>query len=194
MPGKIAVEVAYALPEKQYLQRVTLQEGATVEEAIRASGLLELRTDIDLTKNKVGIYSRPAKLSDIVHDGDRVEIYRPLIADPKELRRQRATLLFVTTQRRFVINVVQHTATVKGQRQRLLRYTFMTRLLAEDIEPGIRTKWIGHQRCTQCVRNLLLRHANTYFGYVVSGQIVPLVDVRTVNHSLQSGTACGQHQ
>ncbi|ENR0086837.1 RnfH family protein, partial [Escherichia coli] len=58
MPGKIAVEVAYALPEKQYLQRVTLQEGATVEEAIRASGLLELRTDIDLTKNKVGIYSR----------------------------------------------------------------------------------------------------------------------------------------
>mgnify|MGYP000468646467 CR=1 FL=1 len=88
MPGKIAVEVAYALPEKQYLQRVTLQEGATVEEAIRASGLLELRTD--LTKNKVGIYSRPAKLSDSVHDGDRVEIYRPLIADPKELRRQRA--------------------------------------------------------------------------------------------------------
>ena len=72
------------------MQRVTLQEGATVEEAIRASGLLELRTDIDLTKNKVGIYSRPAKLSDIVHDGDRVEIYRPLIADPKELRRQRA--------------------------------------------------------------------------------------------------------
>ena len=52
MPGKIAVEVAYALPEKQYLQRVTLQEGATVEEAIRASGLLELRTDIDLTKNQ----------------------------------------------------------------------------------------------------------------------------------------------
>ena len=65
MPGKIAVEVAYALPEKQYLQRVTLQEGATVEEAIRASGLLELRTDIDLTKNKVGIYSRPAKLSEV---------------------------------------------------------------------------------------------------------------------------------
>ena len=90
MPGKIAVEVAYALPEKQYLQRVTLQEGATVEEAIRASGLLKLLTDIDLTKNKVGIYSRLAKLSDIVHDGDRVEIYRPLIADPKELRRQRA--------------------------------------------------------------------------------------------------------
>ena len=88
--AKIVVEVAYALPEKQYLQRVTLQQGATVEEAIRASGLLELRTEIDLSKNKVGIYSRPVKLADVLQDGDRVEIYRPLIADPKELRRQRA--------------------------------------------------------------------------------------------------------
>ncbi|ASV56516.1 protein yfjF [Lelliottia jeotgali] len=90
MSPKIAVEVAYAMPEKQYLQRVKLEEGATVEEAIRASGLLELRSDIDLAQNKVGIYSRPVKLSDVVNDGDRVEIYRPLIADPKELRRQRA--------------------------------------------------------------------------------------------------------
>jgi putative ubiquitin-RnfH superfamily antitoxin RatB of RatAB toxin-antitoxin module len=49
-----------------------------------------LRDDIDLAKNKLGIYSRPVKLHDEVHDGDRVEIYRPLIADPKELRRQRA--------------------------------------------------------------------------------------------------------
>jgi putative ubiquitin-RnfH superfamily antitoxin RatB of RatAB toxin-antitoxin module len=86
----IVVEVAYALPEKQYLQSVKLEEGATVEQAIVASGLLALRDDIDLAKNKVGIYSRPAKLQDRVHDGDRVEIYRPLIADPKELRRQRA--------------------------------------------------------------------------------------------------------
>ncbi|WJD49407.1 MULTISPECIES: RnfH family protein [unclassified Enterobacter] len=90
MPGKMVVEVAYALPEKQYLQRVTLNEGATVEEAIRASGLLELRPDISLTGNKVGIFSRPVKLADELHDGDRVEIYRPLIADPKELRRKRA--------------------------------------------------------------------------------------------------------
>lgn len=90
MSPKITVEVAYALPEKQYLQRVKLDEGATVEEAIRASGLLELRSDIDLSKNKVGIYSRPVKLAEVVSDGDRVEIYRPLIADPKELRRQRA--------------------------------------------------------------------------------------------------------
>lgn len=86
----ITVEVVYALPEKQYVRQVTLAEGSSVEEVIRASGLLELRHDIDLTQNKIGIYSRPVKLQDEVNDGDRVEIYRPLLADPKELRRQRA--------------------------------------------------------------------------------------------------------
>ena len=90
MSANIRVEVAYALPEKQYLRQITLPEGSSVEQAIIASGLLTLRTDIDLKKNKVGIYSRSVKLTDIVHEGDRVEIYRPLIADPKELRRQRA--------------------------------------------------------------------------------------------------------
>lgn len=87
---EIRVEVVYALPDKQYLRSVTLDEGATVEQAIKASGLLALRKDIDLSINKVGIFSRPVKLVDAVQDGDRVEIYRPLIADPKELRRQRA--------------------------------------------------------------------------------------------------------
>jgi len=86
----ISVEVVYALPDKQYLRAVTLEEGATVEQAIKASGLLSLRKDIDLNSNKVGIYSRPVKLGDAVQGGDRIEIYRPLIADPKELRRQRA--------------------------------------------------------------------------------------------------------
>ena len=87
---EIVVEVVYALPEKQYLRSVKLEEGSTVEQAIRASGLLELRRDIDLANNKIGIYSRPVKLNDPLTDGDRVEIYRPLIADPKEMRRQRA--------------------------------------------------------------------------------------------------------
>ena len=86
----ITVEVVYALPEKQYLRQVKLAEGSSVEQAIRASGLLELRQDIDLTQNKIGIYSRPVKLQEELNEGDRVEIYRPLIADPKELRRQRA--------------------------------------------------------------------------------------------------------
>ncbi|MEN3258490.1 MULTISPECIES: RnfH family protein [Sodalis] len=86
----IRVEVVYALPERQYLRQLVLQEGSTLEQAIRASGLLALRQDIDLDVNKVGIFSRPAKLEDKLSDGDRVEIYRPLLIDPKELRRQRA--------------------------------------------------------------------------------------------------------
>ncbi|MBG5892173.1 RnfH family protein [Providencia hangzhouensis] len=88
--SELNIEVAYALPEKQFLLSVKVKEGATIEEAILASGILALRDDIDLKKNKIGIYSRPAKLTDLVQDGDRVEIYRPLIADPKELRRKRA--------------------------------------------------------------------------------------------------------
>jgi putative ubiquitin-RnfH superfamily antitoxin RatB of RatAB toxin-antitoxin module len=87
---EIRVEVVYALPERQYLRSVTLEEGSSVEQAIMASGILEQRAEIDLAINKVGIYSRPVKLGDQVSEGDRVEIYRPLIADPKELRRQRA--------------------------------------------------------------------------------------------------------
>ncbi|MCC3702074.1 RnfH family protein [Rouxiella badensis] len=86
----VSVEVVYALPERQYLKTVRIAEGSSVEQAIIASGLLEQRREIDLKNNKVGIYSRPVKLSDVVNDGDRVEIYRPLIADPKELRRIRA--------------------------------------------------------------------------------------------------------
>ncbi|MBC5791176.1 RnfH family protein [Providencia sp. JUb39] len=86
----INIEVTYALPEKQYLLSVKVAEGTTIEDAIIVSGILTLRSDIDLKKNKVGIYSRPAKLGDAVQEGDRIEIYRPLIADPKELRRKRA--------------------------------------------------------------------------------------------------------
>ncbi|WP_340611376.1 RnfH family protein [Xenorhabdus bharatensis] len=96
--SEINIEVIYALPERQYLRNVKLPQGATVEQAIMASGLLELRGDIDLTKNKIGIYSRPAKLADILEEGDRVEIYRPLIADPKEMRRKRAERAKNSTQ------------------------------------------------------------------------------------------------
>ncbi|WP_347253193.1 RnfH family protein [Leminorella grimontii] len=86
----VNIEVVYALPEKQFLKPLCVPQGTTVEEAIRMSGLLETRQDIDLGVNKVGIFSRAAKLTDEVKEGDRVEIYRPLIADPKELRRMRA--------------------------------------------------------------------------------------------------------
>ncbi|MEW5966180.1 MAG: RnfH family protein [Pseudomonadota bacterium] len=86
----IRVEVVYALPAEQPILYVNLAEGATVEDAIRASGVLDAHPDIDLAKNKVGIFSKLVKLDEKVRDRDRVEIYRPLIADPKEVRRKRA--------------------------------------------------------------------------------------------------------
>lgn len=87
---KITVEVCYALPEKQTLLSLEVEASATIEDIIRQSGIIELHPQIDLTQNKVGIFSKLAKLTDTLHDGDRVEIYRPLIADPKEVRKQRA--------------------------------------------------------------------------------------------------------
>lgn len=87
----INVEVVYALPDRQYLLPLDLPTGSTVKQAIQASGILELRKDIDLDQQKVGLYGKLTKLEAILHSGDRVEIYRPLIADPKELRRQRAS-------------------------------------------------------------------------------------------------------
>ena len=86
----INVEVIYALPERQPLLRIRLAEGATVGDAIRQSGVLEAFPEIDLARNKVGIFSKLVKLDEVLRDRDRVEIYRPLIADPKEVRRKRA--------------------------------------------------------------------------------------------------------
>ena len=88
--GLMHIEVAYALPTKQSLVDVAIKEGATVEEVIQASNLLNEYPDIDLSSTKVGIWSRVVKLRDTVKDGDRIEIYRPLIADPKEIRKRRA--------------------------------------------------------------------------------------------------------
>lgn len=86
----LTVEVVYALPHEQLLLRVQLADGATVEDAIRASGVLDAHPEMDLAKSKVGIFSKLVKLDEKVRDRDRVEIYRPLIADPKEVRRKRA--------------------------------------------------------------------------------------------------------
>jgi len=88
---KIHVEVAYALPEEQHLISLNVDAETTVEKAIQLSGLLEHYPEIDLGKtNKVGIFGKLAKLDRVLQEGDRAEIYRPLIADPKEVRRKRA--------------------------------------------------------------------------------------------------------
>ncbi len=87
---KITVEVAYALPERQALLTLSVSRTASVEQVIRQSGILQQFPTIDLANQKVGIWSRPVKLDDSLKEGDRIEIYRPLIADPKDLRRRRA--------------------------------------------------------------------------------------------------------
>ena len=90
MTRVINTEVAYALPDKQSIIEVAISEGATVKEVIDASKIDQLYLDIDLDRFKVGIWSKVVKLDTTVSDGDRIEIYRPLIADPKEVRKRRA--------------------------------------------------------------------------------------------------------
>lgn len=90
MGHEIMVEVAYALPHEQVIIPVKINEGATAEAAIKASGIANKFPEIDLNINKIGVFGKLSKLDAVLRDLDRVEIYRPLIADPKEVRRQRA--------------------------------------------------------------------------------------------------------
>ena len=84
------VEVAYALAEKQSLISLEVKEGSTLKEAIDASGILKQYKQIDLSKDRVGIFSKFATLDTVLREKDRVEIYRPLEADPKKVRKERA--------------------------------------------------------------------------------------------------------
>jgi putative ubiquitin-RnfH superfamily antitoxin RatB of RatAB toxin-antitoxin module len=86
----IPVEVVYALPDRQVILALDVDAAATVATVVAQSGILEQFPEIDLGKNKVGVFGKLGKLTDTLHAGDRVEIYRPLIADPKEVRKQRA--------------------------------------------------------------------------------------------------------
>ena len=90
MSETIRVEVVYALPQKQEIFATNLPDGSTVRQAVEASGVLQKYPEIDLAKNKLGIFAKLAKPDAVLRDRDRVEIYRPLIADPKEVRKQRA--------------------------------------------------------------------------------------------------------
>lgn len=90
MADSVQVEVIYALAARQESVPLTLPDGATVQQAIEASGLLQKFPEIDLGKNKLGVFAKLAKPDTVLRDRDRVEIYRPLIADPKEVRKQRA--------------------------------------------------------------------------------------------------------
>ena len=90
MQNEIMVEVAYALPKEQLIIPVRVPTGTTAEDAIKLSGILQKYPEIDLAVNKFGIFGKLTKPDAVLRELDRVEIYRPLIADPKEVRRQRA--------------------------------------------------------------------------------------------------------
>lgn len=90
MTEKINIEVVYALPAEQTLLKKAVPFGTTVLEGIKASGLLDKFPDLDLSAHKLGIFGKLTKADTVLRDCDRIEIYRPLIADPKEVRRRRA--------------------------------------------------------------------------------------------------------
>ncbi len=90
LQDRIQIEVVYGLAHKQKLLSLPVIQGATVEEVILESGIISLFPEIDLSVNKVGIWNKAVKLSQVVENLDRVEVYRPLIADPKEVRKRRA--------------------------------------------------------------------------------------------------------
>ena len=86
----MTVEVAYAQPDEQRIIALQVPIGCTVLTAIEQSGLLSIYPEIDLAHSKVGIFGKLKKTTTVLHPGDRIEIYRPLIADPKEARKKRA--------------------------------------------------------------------------------------------------------
>lgn len=88
----IRVEVAYALPEEQRIIALDVEVGSTAIEAAEQSGICEHFTEIDLSSAKLGIFGKaiPKPNAHVLKQGDRIEIYRPLIIDPKESRKERA--------------------------------------------------------------------------------------------------------
>jgi putative ubiquitin-RnfH superfamily antitoxin RatB of RatAB toxin-antitoxin module len=87
---KINIELVYALPHEQTLLQLEVPAGTTLAEGIRLSGILNKHPEIDLDKSKFGIFGKLSKADVVLREKDRIEIYRPLIADPKEVRRKRA--------------------------------------------------------------------------------------------------------
>lgn len=88
--NKIKVEVAYARPDKQCIFTLEVTKNSTIETIIDRSGITEQFPEIDLSTQKVGVFGHLKKLTDTVHPNDRIEIYRPLLRDPKTMRREKS--------------------------------------------------------------------------------------------------------
>ena len=89
---EVSVEVVYALPDRQLLIAISLPAGSTVADAIKRSNIQASFDGHDLAAMNTGIWGRPVARDHVIEDGDRIEIYRPLEIDPREVRRQRALL------------------------------------------------------------------------------------------------------
>ncbi len=90
MAERLRIQLCYALPGTADLTDIEVSEGQTLEQVIHASGLLSRHPEIDLNTAKIGVFGKLRQLTDLARAGDRIEIYRPLIADPKDSRRRRA--------------------------------------------------------------------------------------------------------
>ncbi len=88
--AQIHIEVAYAEPQRQKIIALVVNEGITIKEAVARSGIVRFFPHLELSTAEFGIFSHKKTSDYVLRDGDRIEIYRPLIADPKEMRRQRA--------------------------------------------------------------------------------------------------------
>jgi putative ubiquitin-RnfH superfamily antitoxin RatB of RatAB toxin-antitoxin module len=86
----LRVEVAYAKVDEQLIIPLEVPQGTNIQQAIEKSNILQIFPEIDLTQNKVGIFSKICTLTTLLREGDRIEIYRSLLADPKKIRQQRA--------------------------------------------------------------------------------------------------------
>lgn len=85
----LEIEVVYGLPDKQVLKKMNVQNGCTAREAVCQSGLDEIFSELDLQTAPLGIFGKSVKDETLLRDKDRIEIYRPLLIDPKEARRKR---------------------------------------------------------------------------------------------------------
>ena len=90
MADKIVVQVCYATPFREYYRDLEVAQGATIEQAIVQSGVLDDIPGIDLALQPVGLFGKKRALDTVLRERDRIEIYRPLEADPKDSRRRRA--------------------------------------------------------------------------------------------------------
>lgn len=90
MAKLLQIQVCYATPAQEVLRELAVPEGTTIEQAIAQSGVLGDIPEIDLASQPVGLYGKKRTLDTVLRERDRIEIYRPLVADPKESRRKRA--------------------------------------------------------------------------------------------------------